>query len=140
MKNCYVLGATGGMENAEETFGVYKEVLGEAVNVLGTPIETLRFKGTDKARFKRAEAMISDSDLIVADLSAASTGAGIEIGMAYLLGKKIVVFAKNGSKVSALIHGMVAFEDMYSYADVGELARVLGECLKSLDIEDVRDI
>ncbi len=103
----YVLGAVGSADaNIEEIFGVYKKALSKKHEVLGTPIETSKFQGTDEERFVRAENFVKTCDAVVADMSAVSTGAGIELGMAHLLGKKIFVLAKEGSKVSALIKGM----------------------------------
>lgn len=119
---CYVLGAvTGGAENAKEIFETYKIALKGKFEILGTPLETAKFQGTYAERFNRAKEFIRQADLIVADMSVASTGAGIEMGMAHLLSKKIVVFAKTESKVSGLVIGLVGEQNIHYYNDSEEL-------------------
>ena len=121
---CYILGAvTGSADNAKEIFETYKEVLKDKITVCGTPLETAKFEGTAEERFIRAEKAIREVDLIIADMSAVSTGAGIEMGMAFILNKKIIVFAKEGSNVSKLVTGMVGKENMIYYKDSIDLAR-----------------
>ena len=119
---CYILGSTGGeLNNSEEIYSTYKDALKDRVSILGTPLETAKFNGTAVERFARAEKAVRESDVIIAEMSAASTGAGIEIGMAYLLGKQIYCFAKCGSKVSGLVVGMIGEENVYYYKTPKEL-------------------
>lgn len=120
MKKTYILGATA---KGSEKFLVYKEALKEKLEILGTPIETLQFKGTNKERFLRAEDSVKQSDVIIADMSEVSTGAGIELGMAHTLGKEIYVFASVGNKVSALIYGLT--NNIYFYNSETELFDLL---------------
>lgn len=124
--NCYILGSvTGGTENSEALFNTYKKVLKEKYNIIGTPLETAAFKGTLEERFERAKNAIQVSDTVFADLSSASTGAGIEIGMAYMQNKKIVVLAKTGSKVSGLVLGLVGENNVFYYDDYNHLETIL---------------
>ena len=134
MNKVYVLGAvTGGADNAKELFGVYKKQLGcfdefneggsFEENIYGTPLETMKFKGTDEERFARAKKAVSNAHLIVADASTVSFGAGIELGIAHMLKKRIVVFAQKGLKVSALIKGMIGENNVIYYTDKNDLAR-----------------
>lgn len=108
MKKCYILGAVTGGSSGLDIFNVYKRALKDKLEILGTPIETSVFTGTAEERFVRAEAYVKSADIIIADMSAISTGAGIELGMAHLLKKDIYCFAKDGSKVSALVIGMLS--------------------------------
>jgi len=129
----YVLGAvTGGMDDAKELFRVYKEQLGSfaelndggsfSEDIEGTPIETMQFKGSKDELFTRAVQSVEQAELIVADMSQISTGAGIELGMAYMMKKKIVVFAKRGSRVSGVIAGMIGEQNIVWYKDYEDLA------------------
>lgn len=123
---CYVLGAvTGSSEDSEKIFGTYKKALKDRISVIGTPIETAKFKGSAEERFKRAEKSIKEADVIIADVSQASTGAGIELGLAHILGKQIICFAKAGSKVSGLVLGMVGSENIIYYSSVKDLTNLL---------------
>lgn len=118
----YILGAvTGGIEDAEETFTTYKRALKDKVEILGTPLETAKFKGTMQERFERAKQAIQQADVVIAEMSTASTGAGIELGMSYFLGKEIYCFAKEGSKVSGLIIGMVGEKNVIYYNSLKDL-------------------
>ena len=130
---CYVLGAvTGIAQNAEEIFNTYKKSLERNFTILGTPLETAQFKGTLQERFQRAEQAIKNADVIIAEMSTASTGAGIEMGMAHNLGKPIYCFAKSGSKVSGLVVGMVGENNVKYYNDTRDLQNALQNCI-SLD-------
>lgn len=123
---CYVLGAvTGSAQNAEEIFNIYKRSLEKKFIILGTPLETAQFKGTLQERFQRAEQAIKNADVIIAEMSTASTGAGIEMGMAHNLGKPIYCFAKSGSKVSGLVVGMVGENNVCYYDDLSQLHKNL---------------
>ncbi len=75
MKKTYVLGATA---NGSEIFLVYKKALKKKLEILGTPIETNKFNGTNLERFNRAQLSVNKADIIIADMSEVSTGAGNE--------------------------------------------------------------
>ncbi len=120
MKKCYILGATA---KGKEIFLIYKNALANKLEILGTPIETSNFKGTSKERFQRAKDKVKQSEIIIADMSEVSTGAGIELGISYLLGKKIFVFASVGSEISSLIYGIT--ENVKFYHDEKELFEML---------------
>lgn len=120
MKKCYILGATA---KGFEKFLIYKKAIEGKLEILGTPIETLQFKGTNKERFLRAQQSVKESDVIIADMSEVSTGAGMELGMAHMLNKEIYVFALTGSKVSALIYGLT--NNIYFYNNEEDLFSLL---------------
>ena len=123
---CVILGAvTGGIENSKEIFEAYKNILQAKADIIGTPLDTAVFKGTHRERFERAEAMIREADLVIADLSSISTGAGIELGIAHILGKKISVFAKRDSNVSGLAIGMLGDGSINYYENLDDLKNQL---------------
>ena len=124
---CYILGAvSGASENSIKIFGIYKAALNKKNEVLGTPIETSKFNGSNSERFLIAKNSIQSSDLVIADLSQASTGVGIELAMAHLLNKKILCFAKTGSKVSGLALGMIENSVIF-YKDSEDLFNLIQE-------------
>ena len=123
---CYILGAvTGSAENAKEIFNIYKSALENKFEILGTPLETAEFKGNFEERFKRAKNFVKKADVIIAEVSTASTGAGIELGMAHLLNKNIYCFANEDSKVSGLLIGMVGNNKVICYKDEKDLYEIL---------------
>lgn len=127
---CYVLGAvTGSGEDANIIFEIYKLALKDKVEMLGTPLETAQFTGSAEERFARAESSVKNADVIIAEVGTASTGAGIELGLAHMLNKKIICFAKKGCRVSGLVIGMVGSSNVIYYDDEKDLYRKL----KSLD-------
>ena len=122
MKKTYFLGATA---NGSRIFLVYKKALKNKLEILGTPIETNEFNGTFNERFIRAENFVKSADIIIADMSEVSTGAGIELGMAHMLNKQIYVFANKTSKVSGLIYGLT--NNVKLYNDENELYELLSK-------------
>ena len=120
MNKCYILGATA---KGNEIFLVYKKALENKLEILGTPIETSNFKGTNKERFKRALEKVTNADIIIADMSNASTGAGIELGISFLQSKKIYVFANTNAKISSLVYGLT--HNIFQYNNEDELYKLL---------------
>lgn len=56
--------------------------------------------------FDRDTAAIEKCDLMVADVSRPSTGVGMEVMAAYLAGKRIVLVAEEGRKVTRMLTDM----------------------------------
>jgi len=80
--------------------------------------------------FQRDVKSIERSDIIIADVTEPSHGVGMELMYAFLKGKKIIVTAKEGSKVSYMILGMPRVKIVwYNSLDDLEikLRKVLGE-------------
>lgn len=71
--------------------------------VLG-PLETSKSGGADV--FQRDKKAAEESDAIVADVTEPSIGVGMELMAAYIAGKKIVLVAKRGKPVSAMLTRM----------------------------------
>ena len=70
--------------------------------VLG-PLETGK-SGVDV--FQRDKKAAEESDAIVADVTEPSIGVGMELMAAYIAGKKIILVAKRGKPVSAMLTRM----------------------------------
>jgi hypothetical protein len=56
--------------------------------------------------FERDTAGVRESDYLVADISVPSHGVGLEIMLAYIEGKKIILLLKKGAIVSRMIRGI----------------------------------
>lgn len=116
MKKCLVLGAvTGNEEEGKRLWLTYKNSdLKNYFPTIDTPYETAQFKGTDIERASRAEELMLETDLVIADVSTPSLGAGMELGMALMLKKTVILFAREGQKVSALATGFFGEVNFYS--------------------------
>jgi len=73
---------------------------------------------------------IKDSDVVVAEVSYASTGQGIELGWADVLGIPIICIYKEGSKVSGSIQ--LVTKELVAYKDKEEMINRLSEALDDL--------
>lgn len=58
---------------------------------------------------------IKESDLIICDASLPSTGMGIELNEAINKNKKIIIIAKENSKISGLIKGCPNIKKIHYY-------------------------
>jgi nucleoside 2-deoxyribosyltransferase len=67
--------------------------------------------------------IIRGCDLAIAEVSSASTGLGIELGWAHLLGKPIVCVHRDDARISGSLR-LIA-ERIVSYHDAGELLMIL---------------
>ena len=85
---------------------------------VSSPLDTMQFKGTDDERYKRAIQMLNNTSLMIAEMSNVSTGQGMEIQMAAILGIPVLVIAKENSKVSGLVKGCPVVKDIVYYDDI----------------------
>ena len=71
-------------------------------------IETFVFKITNNPReiFKRDYEQLKSCDIIIAEVSEPSHGVGIEIGISYCLGLKIILLQEKGKNVTKLAQGI----------------------------------
>jgi 2'-deoxynucleoside 5'-phosphate N-hydrolase len=61
---------------------------------------------TSKQLMQTAKTEISNCDALLFDATEKSTGRAIEIGIAYTLGKKIIVIAKKGTEIRDTLAGV----------------------------------
>ncbi len=131
MKQILILGALPKKESDFEKYNSIIEVCNNHSEQVFSPIDTTRFKGGDKERYKRAIKLIKQADLIIGEQSKPSTGQGIEIGYASSLNKDIIVVAETGSKVSGLIKGSPLVKKIIYYSSLNELKEKLEKFLKN---------
>ena len=113
---------TGSVMNSNpESVNTYHELISlidkEQYDV-SSPLDTMQFTGTDHERYERAIQILSKTSLMIAEMSNVSTGQGMEIQQAAILGIPILVVAKNGSKVSGLVKGCSVVKNVVFYEDI----------------------
>ena len=86
-----------------------------------SPLDTMKFEGSNEEKYQRAMKLIKESDFIIAEMSIPSTGQGMELQQAIIEEKPILVIAKKDSKVSSLVTGSNGILDVLQYDDVDEI-------------------
>ena len=92
---------------------------------VSTPLDTMKFQGTDEERFDRAISMLANTRMMIAEMSSVSTGQGIEIGIASTMNIPILVIAKEGSKVSGLVKGCKTVKGVVYYENIEDIKEEL---------------
>ncbi|HVZ12292.1 MAG TPA: hypothetical protein VG965_04655 [Patescibacteria group bacterium] len=80
--------------------------------------------------FVKTKNLIENADVVVAEVSHAGTGLGIELGWADMLNKKIVCIYKKGSNVSSSLKAIS--ENFIEYSDNESLIGQLSEALDNI--------
>lgn len=92
---------------------------------VSSPLDTMKFQGTDEERFDRAISMLANTRMMIAEMSSVSTGQGIEIGIASTMNIPILVIAKEGSKVSGLVKGCKTVKGVVYYENIEDIKEEL---------------
>lgn len=74
---------TGSVSNAnEDSIKIYEEIIEvcklKSNNIL-SPLDTMKFIGTNEERYSRAMNILKSTSLIIAEMSTISTGQGMEL-------------------------------------------------------------
>jgi nucleoside 2-deoxyribosyltransferase len=77
--------------------------------------------------FINSKEILKDVDLIIAEVSYPSTGMGIELGWANMLGKRIVCINKSDRTVSSALKAVSS--ENTEYQDANDLVRILEDRL-----------
>lgn len=125
---------TGSVMNSNpESVNTYNELISlidkEQYDV-SSPLDTMQFIGSDYERYERAIQILSRTSLMIAEMSNVSTGQGMEIQQAAILGIPILVIAKNGSKVSGLVKGCPVVKDIVFYEDIKDIGEKIDGFIK----------
>ena len=125
---------TGSVMNSNpESINTYNELISfidkEQYDV-SSPLDTMQFTGTDDERYERAIQMLEKTSLMIAEMSNVSTGQGMEIQQAAILGIPILVIAKNGSKVSGLVKGCPVVRDIVFYENIKDISDRIGQFIE----------
>ena len=105
--------------------------------VVYSPIDTMKFNGTASERYEMAMEMLSDTIMMIAEMSNVSTGQGMEIQRAATLGIPILVIAKENSKISGLVKGCPVVKKIIYYNDILLIKNEINDFIKR--IGDVND-
>ena len=78
----------------------------------------MAFEGSNEERYKRAMQLVNEAKLVIAEMSAPSTGQGMELQEAVKLEIPIIVVAKTGSKISGVLLGTNKVKAVIYYDDI----------------------
>lgn len=125
---------TGSVMNSNpESLNIYNELISlidtEQYDV-SSPLDTMQFTGTDSERYKRAIQILSKTSLMIAEMSNVSTGQGMEIQQAAILGIPILVIAKKDSNVSGLVKGCPVVKDIVFYESIKDIDDKIDKFIK----------
>ena len=81
-----------------------------------------------KELMQRAKEEIEKSDALLVDMTDKPTGRMIEVGIAYTLGKKIIVIMKEGTKIKDTTRGIA--DIIIEYNKISDITQELGNFLK----------
>ena len=125
MKNILILGSLPEDEARKQLYEAIIYVCGKFSGNVSSPIDTAAFKGGESERYDRAFEKIKDADIIIGEQSLPSTGQGMELREAAVLGKIVIVIAKAKSKISGLVRGCPAVKEIIFYRNLDDLKEKL---------------
>lgn len=104
---CYITSSFGDSEEKIEKFcAVVKSAGFEDFSFIRDVENYQKIFNSPKDLMKKSEYEIRKSDVLLIDMTNKPTGRAIEAGMAYSLGKKIIVIMKRGTQVKDTTRGI----------------------------------
>lgn len=82
-----------------------------------------------KELMKRSKEEINKCDALLFDATEKSTGRALEVGIAYCLGKKIIVIMKEGTKIKNTLRGIA--DIIITYKEINDISKDLINYLKN---------
>lgn len=129
MKNILILGSLPKSEDEIKLYNSIIEVAKTFATTVKSPIDTIKFNGTEQERYDRAFQTVKEADLVIGEQSLPSTGQGMEIRECAILNKPLIVVAKQGSKVSRLVKGCPIIKDIIYYQTIEDLISKLNDSI-----------
>jgi len=130
-----ILLITGAVANSDEndiqTYKKLVEMCGKYNCEISSPLETMKFKGTDSERYIRAMELVQNAKLVIAEMSTPSVGQGMELQKAIDLDVPIIIIVKKGKTVSKMILGSKVNKVIF-YNDTKDLEEKLEMVLKEV--------
>lgn len=123
------------MTSNEESINTYEKLstmIDNANYRVLSPLDTMKFNGSDEERYNRAMNMLNETIAMIAEMSSVSTGQGMEIQQANTLNIPILVIAKTGSKISGLVKGCKNVKNIIYYNDVSDIKKEIIEFIESM--------
>ncbi len=108
----------------EESLKIYETLereLSQYTNKIYSPIDTIKFKGTNEEMYARTMKLLQETDLVIAEMSSPSTGQGMELQEAVRLNIPIIIVAKKGSKISSTVLGSGKIKATLFYSSKEEI-------------------
>ena len=116
LKNIMITGTiTSAKEDSMKIYEILVEELTPYANNIYSPIDTIKFKGTNEEMYKRAMRLLQKTDLVIAEMSNPSTGQGMELQEAVRLNIPIIIVAKKESKISSTVLGSGKIKETFFY-------------------------
>ena len=125
MKNILILGSLPEDEARKQLYEAIILVCTKFSGNVSSPINTAEFKGGERERYDRAFEKVKEADIIIGEQSLPSTGQGMELREAAVLGKIVIVIAKAKSKISGFVRGCPAVKEIIFYRNLDDLKEKL---------------
>ena len=132
MKKVLITGSV--MNSNDESIEFYENLVSICVENncdVSSPLDTMKFTGTDEERYVRAMKFVDSTDFIIAEMSIPSTGQGMELQQAVIKNIPILVIAKKNSKISGLIKGSKKVVDILYYETIDDIKTKIVEMLNN---------
>ena len=132
MKKVLITGSV--MNSNNESIRFYENLVSICVENncdVSSPLDTMKFIGTDEERYVRAMKLVDSTDFIIAEMSIPSTGQGMELQQAVIKNIPILVIAKKNSKISGLIKGSKKIVDILYYDNIDDIKPKIVEILNN---------
>lgn len=130
-KNIMITGTiTSAKEDSLKIYETLVEELSQYTDKIYSPIDTIKFKGTNEEMYTRVMKLLQETDLVIAEMSSPSTGQGMELQEAVRLNIPIIIVSKVGSKISSTVLGSGKIKATLFYNDKDEIKKNLNGILK----------
>ncbi len=130
-KNIMITGTiTSAKEDSLKIYETLVEELSQYTDKIYSPIDTIKFKGTNEEMYTRVMKLLQETDLVIAEMSSPSTGQGMELQEAVRLNIPIIIVAKVGSKISSTVLGSGKIKATLFYNDKDDIKKNLNGILK----------
>lgn len=134
MKKILITGSVINSNNkSKKTYEKLVNICIENKYEVSSPLDTMKFTGTDEERYKRAMRLVDSADIIIAEMSIPSTGQGMELQQAIINDIPILILANDGSNISGLIKGSKQVIDILYYDDIDKIKQKIIEIIKCLE-------
>ena len=91
--------------------------------------------GEPEEIFKRDYNQLKSCDILIAEVSERSHGVGIEIGISFSLGHKIILLHQKGTSVTPLAHGIPKTQ-IIEYENLNDLKEKLSLALDKYNLKE----
>lgn len=130
-KNIMITGTiTSAKEDSLKIYETLVEELSQYTDKIYSPIDTIKFKGTNEEMYTRVMKLLQETNLVIAEMSSPSTGQGMELQEAVRLNIPIIIVAKVGSKISSTVLGSGKIKATLFYNDKDDIKKNLNGILK----------